>query len=152
MPRTLMPINAYVDLEHFISWAWGGGDGILRGVSDEAEAAEEGTPSLSVDIGAFSAIVSEHPVRVAAATVGPILPPTGGSNYDLRRKDLIQYTYGVGVNIVTGTEDASPSVPATSADSIPIAHIYCRKGMTVINTVDTGLNHDGYLVDARGFL
>lgn len=151
MPLTIHALQPLAnDYEHFIVWVKGGGDGVWRGVAGEALVEEQNTPSASVDVGAFSAQVSEKLVRVPSAVIGPVTFPTGGVAGDLRRIDLVQYTLNVGVNLIEGTEDAAPVAPSVSADSIALAHVYCKKGMSVVLNAEAG--NDGYLVDQRVFV
>lgn len=144
MPLTLhslIPSNS--DWEFWSVQLKGGGDGIWRDVLDSGLVAEQDTPAASVDVGAGAAQISGHLVRWVATTAGPVTFPTGGSVGDLRRIDLIEYTYGLGVQLVEGTEDAAPVAPSLDADSLALAHVYCRKGMSTVLDADDASN--GYL-------
>lgn len=128
----------------------GGGDAIFRGSLGSGAVTAEGTPSLRVYVATMRGFIGHRRFKMASATyTANVIAPTGGSAGDLRRIDLVQYTWATGVNIVTGTEDAAPVVPATSASSIALAHLYLRKGMANIKDTDDTTN--GYIVDAREF-
>lgn len=145
-----MPTPDFGAIEAFLSYAWGGGDGIIRGPGTEAATVQTTPASLSVQVGAFKAFVSKRTIeQPLAANAAAIVAPTGGSAGDLRRIDLVQWTYGVGLNVKAGTESGSPTAPDLDADSIPIAHLYLRKGMSSIKTADDSTN--GYIVDQRVF-
>lgn len=73
------------------------------------------------------------------------------------RIDRIDFVRGLGVNSVpggptrtAGTEAASPVAPAAPDNSIPLATVYCRVGMTSVKDADDSTN--GYITDARVFL
>jgi len=152
MPLTLLSAAiCSPTVEHMLSLTQGGGDGLIRNDGDTGAVTAQGTPSLYVDVGALSGYVSHRIARLASSTtLGPITVPTGGSQGDLRRIDLVQWTLGVGPNVKEGTESATPSAPSLDADSFSLAHIYCRNGMTVIKDTDDGDN--GYIVDARDYI
>lgn len=150
MPSVSVPTPNTSMLEAFIAFAWGGGDGVIRGPGTEAATVETAPASLSVRVGAFKGFVSKRGIGLdAPQNTAAIVAPVGGSAGDLRRIDLVQWTLGVGLNVKAGAESGSPSAPALDTDSIPIAHLYCRKGMVSVKTADDSSN--GYIVDARVF-
>lgn len=151
-----MPVGSVIpDLarqEAFINHAWGGAEGIMRGAGTEAACAQTTPPSLSVRVGAFKGFVGGRCVNMDFTTeTTPVAPPTGGADGDLRRIDLVQYTLGpAALNIKTGAESPSPTAPDPDANSIPIAHLYLRRGMASIKTSDDATN--GYIVDRRSYV
>ncbi len=158
---TMAPTIAYVQqlqeridqLERVLALAWGGGDGVIREApaSTSLEVVAQGTPDMTVEVTAGYAVISgKVEVLDAAYTTDAISAPTGGSPGDLRRIDLVELTLDVGVQIVTGTESATPSAPSVDADSISIGLIHCRRGMTSITDTDDSSN--GYITDARTFV
>lgn len=139
-----------VETDALIDAINGGGDAIFRNSLGSGAVTAEGTPSMRVYVATMRGFIGHGRFKMATATyTASVVAPTGGVAGDLRRIDLVQYTLGTGVNIVTGVEGAVPAVPATSASSIALAHLYLRNGMAHIDDTDDTTN--GYIVDAREF-
>ena len=139
------------NVEYFLSLTTGGGDGIYREVGSEGEVVAQDPVALKVDVGTMCGWVSNRMARIFSTTESDsVAAPTGGGAGDLRRIDRVQFTVGEGVNIVTGSESATPSAPALESDSMSLALIYCRNGMTSIKDADDSSN--GYIVDDRSYL
>jgi hypothetical protein len=111
---------------------------------DDLAVVAEGTPSMTVVIGAGCGVVEGQPVQTAADTLtfsGPSANP---------RIDLVTITqYGV-ATAVTGAEGAIPSAPALPAGSMTLAQIYHRVGELSIKDADDSTN--GYITDKRDFI
>lgn len=140
-------------LERVLALAWGGGDGVIREAPESAsfEVIAQGTPDMTVEVTAGYAVISGRiEILEANYTTAAISAPTGGAPGDLRRIDLVELTLDVGVQIVTGTESATPSAPSVDADSISIGLINCRNGMASIKDEDDSSN--GYITDPRTFV
>lgn len=138
MPVTSQSIGSAVN-DAYLSYAWGGGDGIIRNALDEGAVIATGPVSLSVTVGAFYGFISlRRAYLLEAADTDAIEAPTPEP-----RIDLVQYTLGVGINIKTGVENAVPVAPTVDSDSIDMAQIYCRVGMTSIKDTDDSTN--GYI-------
>lgn len=136
--------------EYMHSMSWGGGDGIIRDAND-GDVTAQAPLAMKVNVAAFRGFINNRIVWHQSTTeTATVTGPTGGSAGDLRRIDKVQYTLGTGVNIKTGTESATPSAPSTDADSLFIATISCRKGMTSIKDADDAAN--GFITDARTFV
>ncbi len=152
MPATMQGVFFLSrEIEYRLSLANGGGDGPLRRDGDEADVTAEDTPSLSVVAGTFRGYIGKRFVGIGQEiVVGPVVPPVGGSPGDLRRIDLVQYTYGIGANIKTGVESGTPSVPSADSDSIEFSDLYLRNGMSVIKDADDSTN--GYIVKSATFI
>lgn len=147
MPLVLHPIVDQAELDLFMSWAHGGGDGIIRFFGDEFEVTEQDTPSMRVDIGTGIGYVSYRRIhQFASAASSTISAPSGGND----RIDLVQWTLGVGLNILTGVEDPSPDAPDADSNSLVPAQIYCRDTMTVIKDSDDATN--GYITKTPVYL
>lgn len=153
MPVTLQPHPRRRVIEKVLAQAWGGGDGILRGIDNEGLVEEHAAGAdLTVDVETFTGFVSQRIIELGALfRTAAITAPTGGAPTDDRRIDRVQFTLGGGVNIVTGNDQASPVAPALSANSISLAFINCRNGMTKI--YDTDIDPaEGHLTDDRSFV
>ena len=132
---------AVAEIEYRLSMMNGGGDGISRGDGDEGLVEMQRPVSMKVDVGTFRGYITKSMVRHVAVTASStITAPTGGSVGDIRRIDIVQYTLGTGVNVVAGTESASPAAPSKSANSILLANISLRKGMVSIKDTSDGTN------------
>jgi len=146
-----MILGTLYDPDNLVAAALGGGrTGIYRVVGTEGAVAPEAPYSLYVTVPPFTGCANQHTVRCSGARLGPVTVPAGGSPGDLRRIDLVQYTYGVGLNIKAGTEDVAPVAPSADGGSIPLATIHCRRGMTVVKATDDTAN--AWIVDYREFL
>lgn len=151
MPATLIPRVRIEEVEYFLSLAWGGGGGVIRGNGVAGAVVAQVPVSMKVDVGTLRGFIANRMVRNATTTAtGDITAPTGGSAGDLRRIDLIQYSLTGGVNIKEGTEDPAPVPPSADANSLVLAHIYCRKGMVSVKDTDDSAN--GYISDQRTYI
>jgi len=150
MPLTLQAVPV-ADYEYVLSFAFGGGDGIIRGDGDAGEVVATDPVSMFVTVGTFRGIISHRIARRAASgNTAEFEAPTGGDPGDLRRIDLVQYTLTTGMNVVAGDESGSPEAPSVSDDSIPLAYIHHRNGEVSIKDTDDGSN--GYIEDARQYV
>ncbi len=148
MPSVGVPRPNMQRVEGHIAQVWGGGDGIIRGAGSEASVSQTTPVSLSVLVGTCKGLIGGRLIEITSAiTTSAITAPTGGSAGDLRRIDLVQFTYGTGVNIKAGTEASTPAAPDPDSNSIALADLYLRKGMSSIKTADDATN--GYVVDRR---
>jgi len=151
MPATLVPRVRIEELEYFVSLGWGGGDGVIRGNGDAGAVVAQSPLSMKANVGTFRGFIANRLVRNASTTAtADIVAPSGGSAGDLRRIDLVQYTLSSGVNIKQGVEQAGPVAPSADANSLVLAHSYCRKGMVSVKDADDASN--GYIVDARTYV
>lgn len=141
-------IEAALELAfHLLSYAWGGGDGVLRNVSGELETVALDTPGLSVRVNPGFAFIQNHVYKLAAQTQSPdVAAPSTNDRIDLVQARLDTWD----IAIKTGAESPTPTAPSPDAAAIPLAHIYCRPGMTSIENADDATN--AYLIDARTFL
>jgi hypothetical protein len=142
-------IEAALELTYLLlNLAWGGGSGVIRGASTyDLKVAASSPASLRVSVKAGYGFISKSPYKLASATdTAEIAAPVSHPRIDLVEARL--NTWGVAVK--TGTEAVSPSPPSASADSITLARLYLRPGMTTIQDVDDSVN--GYIIDARTFL
>jgi hypothetical protein len=145
-----MPAGTYrgidlVEVEYRLSLMTGGGDGVSRGDGNDMDVAEQGTPDMTVTVNTGRGFINNAFIRqIAIETSSTVTAPTGGAPGDLRRKDLVQFTFGSGINIKAGSESATPSPPSTDADSIVLAHLYMRSGAVSIKDSDDASN--GYIV------
>lgn len=131
-----------------LSLAWGGGDGVLRGATtDDLKVVESAPPSLSVMVQAGFAIISNFPYKIDAATqTADVVAPTVDPRIDLVVARLNTWD----VLIKTGTESATPVAPVADADTIPLAELFLRPGMTTLLDIDDSTN--GFITDVRLFL
>ncbi len=142
-------IEAALEMLHFlVCRAWGGGDGVLRGVTtDDLGVRAASPPSLAVDVGAGWAFIDGLPFRMdEARSSAQIAPPTTDPRIDLVEARLDAWD----IRLRTGGEAASPVAPEPEQGGIALAHIRCRPGMTRILDADNGV--DGWIVDARTFV
>lgn len=145
-----MPLGTYrgvdgVETQYRLSLMAGGGDGVLRGDGNDMDVVEQGTPNMTVQVDTGRGNINNLFIRQKVIeTSSTVTAPTGGSPTDLRRKDLVQFTIGSGINIKAGVDDASPTPPAKDSNSIVLAHLYLRNGMASIKDADDSSN--GYIV------
>lgn len=130
-----------------IAQAWGGGDGVLRALESELEVVETDPVGLSVDVLPGFAFIGGHVYRLQQTTqTADVTPPVTNP-----RIDIVQARLGTwDVNTKQGTEAASPVAPAADADTIVLAQLYLRPGMTSIQNTDDTIN--GYIIDTRNFV
>lgn len=142
-------IESALELAYFLlSRAWGGGDGVIRKAStDDLEVTATAIPGLSVEVAPGYAFIAGAPYRLAAlAATIEITAPTTNPRIDLVQARLDNWD----VSVVSGVEAVTPVAPAPDADSIALAELYLRPGMTVIKDTDDSTN--GYIIDARQFI
>lgn len=139
-------------LEEALSYSLGGGDGILRNYGDAGAVTAQAPVSMQVDVGSCAAWFSNqfYTMPAGESGAGEIAAPTGGGAGDYRRIDLIVWTLGTGIVVVTGVESGTPVAPATPSNSVLLAQVRCRTGMTSVKDTDDSSN--GWIVDARSFL
>ncbi len=142
-------IETALELIHrLLTLAWGGGDGVIRGVTDEELAVGATSPAgLSVEVEPGYAFISGFPYKVAEAieTV-EITPPETHPRIDLVQARLDTWD----VSVKTGSEAASPSVPSADSHCLGLAELHLRVGMSSIKNTDDSVN--GYITDVRAFL
>lgn len=142
-------IEAALELAYFLlSHAWGGSDGVLRGVTaDDLKVKATSPPSLHATVQPGYAFIAHTPYKLAGATPTPDASPPGVHP----RIDLVQARLPTwDISVKTGAEAAAPVAPTPDALAIPLAHLYLRPGMTSIKDTDDGVN--GYVIDQRQFL
>jgi len=149
MPTVISSMHDWL-LEEAVSYSLGGGDGVVRGYGDAGAVTAQAPVALDVDVGSLMAWISNRKyTAIAGSTAAEITDPSTGVAPALRRIDLVVWTAGTGITVVTGVEGAVPVAPATPASSVLLAHVYCRKGMVSIKDADDASN--GYIVDARSY-
>lgn len=142
-------IESAVEMLCFLlNQAWGGGSGVLRGVTVSDLAVQSTDPvGLSVVVQPGWAFINALPYQLAEAVT--TLEPAVPSAQD--RIDLVQARLeSWDINVKTGTEAASPEAPDPDEDCIALAQLYLRPGMTSIKETDDATN--GYIIDERAFL
>jgi len=142
-------IEAGLEMAFFLlNQAWGGGSGVLRNATaDDLKVAALAVPGLSVEVQPGYAFISNYPYKlsVVTGTVDVTAPVTNP------RIDLVQARLDTwDVSIKVGAESATPVAPAPDADSLALAELYLRPGMTVIKNTDDTTN--GYITDVRSYL
>ena len=150
MPTVISSMHDWL-LEEAVSYSLGGGDGVVRGYGDAGAVTAQAPVALVVDVASLGTWISNQWYTGAAGStgVGEIADPSTGVAPALRRIDLVVWTAGAGITVVTGVEGAVPVAPATPASSVLLTHVYCRKGMTSVKDADDASN--GYIVDARSY-
>lgn len=131
-----------------LNHAWGGGDGVLRGLpGGELAVVATGPPGLRVSVGTGYAFIDGHLFRLKTTTQAPeVVPPSTHGRIDLVQANLATWS----ISVKTGMEAASPVVPTVDDGAIALARLTLRPGMTSIKDSDDGVN--GYVVDVRNFL
>ncbi len=132
-------IEAALELMMFlVSHAWGGGDGVVRGATvDDLKVVAASTPGLAVEVEPGYAFIANAPYKVATKTsTAAVTVPTLNPRIDLVVAKLVNWE----VIIKPGVEAASPSAPAPDVETIALAQLYLRPGMTVIKDTDDGVN------------
>lgn len=139
---------AFELVSRLLSLAWGGGDGVVRGATDDDLKVAAASPaSLAVVVQPGCAFISQFPYKLATATeTTAVTPPMVNPRIDLVQARLATWD----VEIITGVEGATPSAPSPNPDCIALAEVYLRPGMTTIEDSDDGVN--GYITDVRVFL
>lgn len=142
-------IEAAFELIHFLlAHAWGGGNGVIRGAAaNDLKVVATSPASLSVRVNPGYAFIGKFPFKLGAiAQTADATLPSANPRIDLVVARLA--TWDVAIKI--GTEAASPTPPAPDADTIPLAQLYLRPGMTAILNTDDTVN--GFILDARVYL
>lgn len=142
-------IETALELLHdLVSLAWGGGDGVLRGVtSDDLKVVSLATPGLSVIVKTGYAFISRFPFKLAAdLQSAAVVPPTSNPRIDLVQARLETWD----ISVKTGTEAASPVALEPDSDCLSLGKLHLRPGMTCIKDADDSVN--GYIADSRTFL
>ena len=139
--------NEVKALRGLISWMLGNQDGVQQtdGATDLLTE-ETGTPGMTVTVDAGAGIVSDQPVYLAAQYT----TPTFTAPVSNPRIDVIEIDGDSTINIVAGTEGASPSAPSTTSGSLKLAEIYHTVAETSIKNTDDSTN--GYITDSRAFV
>ncbi len=107
---------------------------------------EQTSPDLTVRVDPGFAFGADFLIGLSEEatlpTTGAFVPPTTNPRID---------AIGIGEDgeweIVTGTEDASPTAPSLSAGTVPLCEIYLRVGSISIKDTDDGSN--AYIIDTR---
>jgi hypothetical protein len=135
---------AFLLLNH----AWGGGDGVLRGMGGGELAVAATSPlSLRVSVGTGYGFIDGNLFRLKTTTqTAEVVPPLTHGRIDLVQANLATWS----ITVKTGTEAASPVAPTADDGTIPLAWLVLRPGMTSIKDSDDTVN--GYVVDVRNFL
>ena len=131
-----------------LNQALGGRSGVIRGAdSDDLKAEALSTPGLSVVVAPGYAFINSSLFKLAVSTeTVDVTAPTTNDRIDLVQASLETWT----VNILKGTEAATPSAPSAETDCIALAQLYLRPAMASIKNADDSTN--GYIIDARTFL
>ena len=141
-------IEAALELTFFLlSQAWGGGNGVIRGVTaDNLKACVKNPSRMAIEVRPGYAFIAKSPYKLNGIQTLDLLAPTTHSRIDLVQARLD--TWSVGIKM--GTEAPIPGAPSPDSDCLALAQVLLRPGMTCINEVDDGVN--GYLTDIRVFL
>ena len=142
-------IESALELAYFLlSRSWGGGDGVVRGATDDdLEVRSLEIPDMNVEVAPGYAFIDGHPYKLSVTLEsGAIVKPTTDDRIDLVAADL----ESGGITVVTGSEAASPNAPSVPSDHIALAEIYLRPGMSIIKDVDDATN--GFITDRRVFV
>jgi len=150
MPTVISSMHDWL-LEQGVSYSFGGGDGVVRSYGSAGSVTAQAPVSLQVDVGSVGLWITNRWYTAPAGETGAgeIADPSTGVAPALRRIDLVVWTAGAGITVVTGVEGDVPVAPATPASSVVLAHVYCRKDMVSIKDADDASN--GYIVDARDY-
>jgi len=135
-------------VNEILSLAWGGGDGVLRAATPKDLKVEANSPQdMTVIVRAGRAFISKFIYKLAIdSTSPPFTAPVADPRIDLVQATLSNWT----ISVKQGTEAASPSPPTVDSDSIALAEVFLRVGMTSIKDVDDSTN--GFITDVRKFL
>ena len=140
--------SAIALLQNVLAQAWGGGDGVIRGATEEDLKVEAtAPPSLAVVVSTGFAFISQFIYKLSTeTTTSEVTPPSSNPRIDIVEANLTDWT----VSIVAGEESGDPEPPSGSDDSITLAQLHLRPGMTCIKDTDDESN--GYITDVRQFL
>jgi len=142
-------IEASLELAfRLLNQAWGGGEGILRGIAAGELTVTPTTPiGMRVAIEPGYAFIAGYPFRLTSQTETPELdPPLTNNRIDLVQADLATWT----ITIKQGAESPSPTAPTADTAALALAQLMLRPGMTSIKATDDTIN--GYIIDTRSFL
>jgi hypothetical protein len=129
-------------LERFLIDRMGQQDGVIRG---GLAVTATGSPSMTVDISAGSAVAAGQPTALVADTTLTFTAPVTNP-----RIDRVVINQLGEVSAVTGTESGSPSAPAEPADSETLALVTHTTAETSIQDSNDASN--GYITDSRTFI
>lgn len=140
--------NALELLSFLLNHAWGGGDGVLRGLAPEdLRVAARDSPGLSVVVRPGCAFIGGAPFRLKQDTeTVDVAPPALHPRIDRVQARIEDWS----IAIKTGGESASPVPPAPDPNTLTLARLYLRPGMSNIKNSDDTVN--GYIIDERAFL
>lgn len=125
-------------------------DGVLGADDATLKVVAQGTPDMTVSVGAGSCISASQPAGLTTATNSDtVVAPVSNPRIDVVEIACAAKTGLSAINIVTGTEAGSPSAPSVTSGALKLAEIYCRVGMTSIKDTDDSTN--GYITDSRSF-
>lgn len=142
-------IESALELAYFLlSHAWGGGSGVVRGATTGDLHVKATSPvSMDVTVDAGYAFIDDAPFKLAAqATLPTFTAPATNPRIDTVQAKI----GGWAIEVLTGTESATPAAPAADADAIRLASVYMRPGMTSIKDTDDATN--GYIIDDRTYM
>ncbi|MCK5863366.1 MAG: hypothetical protein KAH38_12830, partial [Candidatus Hydrogenedentes bacterium] len=124
-----------------------GGDGVLQNTLDALQVAARTPPGMTVNVLTGIAFISNMPLALYQnVELLPITAPTTHPRIDLVQAGLSDWSF----TIREGEEAAVPIPPEPDEDSLPLARIHLRPGMTSIKNSDDGIN--GYIEDTRTLL
>jgi hypothetical protein len=141
-------IESGLELAHEnLEVALGGTDGVVRrGATDSLRPHAAAIPALYVEVYPGTAYIAGLPFALDAVTASPpVVAPVSQDRVDLLEARLEDWSIG----IVAGSESATPTAPAASADALPLAELYLRPAMSSIQDTDDSTN--GYISDVRAF-
>lgn len=107
--------------------------------------------SMSVTVSAGAALLQDASGKIGvytqegAWTSSSVTAPSTNDRIDLVQLNLAELS----VEIKTGTEAASPTVPVADTECLALAEIYLRSTSTSIKDTDDSTN--GYITDKRTF-
>jgi len=142
-------IEAALELLHFlVAHAWGGGDGVIRHATEhDLAVVATAPPSLRATVQPGYAFISRFAYKLAEPTDIPeVTPPASQPRRDLVVARLATWD----VAVIEGTEAPSPETPDPDPDTIPLAVLHLRPGMTSLKDTDDSIN--GYILDQRTFV
>lgn len=115
----------------------------------EMKVAAQSPPDMTVKVNPGRAIVANYFCGIESESTLPsaglFTAPSAQPRYD-----LIYIDRAGNLGVVAGVEDASPSVPSAPANTLTLAHLYMRPGMSSVKDSDDSTN--GYIIDQRPVL
>jgi len=110
-------------------------DAMTRAVSELAAAFsvhESATPDMNVVVDSGAQFTGATIIEQAAQTLGPLTAPGVNPRIDLVELDPLTGT----AYVITGTENASPSIPSVTSGRVPLAYFQLETSTVVIdNTI-----------------